>query len=443
MAVFWSINYDQNNQERIARAAFPHVWDQQDAIGDEAQDPIIKDRKHLDEEVHRWVTRTEQKIEKGSPDWKALVDACHDEFSFGHPEITTDWYLGAIPKQPQADGDMLISALFKKYQKENSHLAESTVSDFSVGVRRFIELFGDIDASKINRHHVEKFRNKLRKLPTRPPNDVRKLSIDDQVSWADQNHAKRIAHVTVSKSLLSVKLALEFGFLETAMFPDRDWRNPFDGFLKKARKTTRNEILPFNDSQIELVFSLAAYHHREPAKFWIPLILLYTGARLDEIAQLHVSDLVIDDTRFKGSQPYFKVENLDDDDPALHKKAKSLSANRYIPLPKQLIEIGFLDYANKMKAQEQAHMFPDLPHNRGRNRGSLVSTAFMKMFRELGSKDEKTGLNTKRINTHSLRHSFRMRGFEVQDQDFVLAIIVLPYTELLEKNAGLGLSTKL
>ena len=117
-------------------------------------------------------------------------------------------------------------------------------------------------------------------------------------------------------------------------------------------------------------------------------------------------------------------ENLHDDDPAVAKKVKSISANRTIPLHANLLNLGFLDYAHAIRRLGSKHLFPNLPHSKGGKRGNLVSRSFIRSFREYGKEHPDSGLETKQLVTHSLRHTFRNAGYRGKlEQEFVQVVM--------------------
>ena len=77
----------------------------------------------------------------------------------------------------------------------------------------------------------------------------------------------------------------------------------------------------------------------EPHKIWIPLILLFTGARTNEIAQLYVEHI-----KEKEGIHLFKIKDEQED-----QSTKNKSSNREVPIHKTLIDLGFLKYVEYQK----------------------------------------------------------------------------------------------
>lgn len=435
LAAQWGIDFQLINRENIAREAFPDVWGELDAIGDEAPRPIIRKKSDLAQYVADWLEKTDaNSISTDTPDFEALLDACLDEYLVSNPEISNGWEevlteLSALPEGPapstfgtlkrtkKIDPKRRLSVAFNKYLQGNPDISDSAVSDFGTGVRRFIEFCGDLDVEEIDRTHAEKFRDGLLRFPSRPPNKIRVLSMQKQLDWAETNETNTLQRGAVNKNLQGVKLALDYAYSDTSLIKDRTWRNPFEGFIKKVKQSKTDRKKGFTDEQVKIVFSREVFRPKTVERFWIPVVLFYTGARLDEISQLHVSDVKY------SPVPHLLCENLEDEDPALAKLLKNETSHRTIPIPDELLNLGFLDYAEAVKASGHVHLFPNLPHKSGKKRAGYVSRTFMEAFREHGERHPETQLNTLKLRTHSLRHTYRRAAFNVPDQDFVKIVM--------------------
>jgi len=432
LAVQWSQYFQERSRENIPRDMFPDVFQDEPDIRESMGSTIFRSRRELEDNVIAWIELRDVKINVGSTDWTALIDECHAEYLTSNPEVSDQWFgvlqdrgldleeryraaYKAAPRSVRVNPASTLSAVFKKYL-DNSDLGQSAIDDFGVGVRRFKELHGDMPINDIDRRKVEEFRDSLQRLASRPPNAVRAMPITEQIAWAEGLDIKKLGQAAVNKNMLSVKLTLQYGFEQTSLIDDRNWRNPFDGFLKKP-KAPEKTIKPFSEEQIKAVFSKEAFQPKSAEHFWIPLILFYTGARLDEISQLHVSDIKYD------MVPHIETENLYDEDKAIAKKVKNISSNRTIPIHRDLVSLGLLDYHAEMVRQGQKHLFPGLPHAQGGKRGNAISRRFMRLFREYGKAHPSTGLDTTSLVTHSLRHSFRHFAFTKLDQEFVQVVM--------------------
>jgi integrase len=140
------------------------------------------------------------------------------------------------------------------------------------------------------------------------------------------------------------------------------------------------------------------------ARFWLPLIALYSGMRLGEIAQL-TSDNVIE---IEGIL-CFKIRptvSPNGEDVLL----KTNAAMRNIPVHSELMKIGLAEYFRGKKGR----LFPELTAPTVRKRTTYYSRWFSNRF--LAS----VGISGRMVSFHSFRHNFRdaLREGNVQ-HDFV------------------------
>ena len=90
----------------------------------------------------------------------------------------------------------------------------------------------------------------------------------------------------------------------------------------RTDKSKRNK--PFKTEELKMIFAHANITtRRKPHEFWLPLIGLFTGARLNEICQLSITDI----RSIAGVWAF----DINDDD---YKTLKNTSSVRIIPIPK-------------------------------------------------------------------------------------------------------------
>ena len=185
--------------------------------------------------------------------------------------------------------------------------------------------------------------------------------------------------------------------------------NVAEGLLLSTDIHARDARHPFTVDQLNRIFGADIYDEPKEAwgfRQWAPLVALYSGLRLNEIATLRCDD--IDE---KGGVRLIRVRP----DEEGRKKLKSKAARRAVPVHPMLKKIGFLDFVERQCAKGEV-LFPDLkPDRRG-----YYSDGFQKWFGrhliQIGAKAPKTSF-------HSFRHSFRdaLREADVS-RDAVLAL---------------------
>ena len=149
----------------------------------------------------------------------------------------------------------------------------------------------------------------------------------------------------------------------------------------------------------------------EPHKIWIPLILLYTGARTNEISQLYINQIKEKDGVF-----FFKVKNEE-----VEQRTKNKSSNRLIPIHKTLLHLGFLNYLEFQKKNNKERLFSELYLTKSKGYGQHFGKIFND-FKKTWLEEETIRKIIERkilLDLHSFRHTFTtaLRGGKVSEED--------------------------
>lgn len=134
-------------------------------------------------------------------------------------------------------------------------------------------------------------------------------------------------------------------------------------------------------------------HVLRDAKFWLPLLAVYTGARVEELTQLLLTDV-----HQQGEVAYLTI-NVGD--PATEKTFKNRSSQPDVSLHPELIRCGFLEYLQERRQQDGDRLFPDLE----RGSDGKWSSAFSKWIGRYLRKTVK--ITDTREVFHSFRHTFK------------------------------------
>jgi len=185
-------------------------------------------------------------------------------------------------------------------------------------------------------------------------------------------------------------------------------KNVFSGLQIKMGKRTANPRIPFTPDQIKTILAALPAHTPEKSgksfRYWGVMLAIYTGARLNEIAQL-----ALDDIQQADGIWYLNVTDEGDDD---NKRLKNESSKRRVPVHAALLAAGFIDRVQKLREAGHSRLFPDLEYQQGHGYGrGLTRWVNTKLLVDLGIKDEG-------LSFHSFRHSFitglRQAGVELQ-----------------------------
>jgi len=169
--------------------------------------------------------------------------------------------------------------------------------------------------------------------------------------------------------------------------------NPFSGLQisEKGRRADEMRDVFDSDDLTKLFVTSKEYSqdtHYAPNKFWVPLLGLYTGCRLEEICQLYVEDIK-------------QVDGINVLDINQDKPDKSVKTNerRMVPLHPFLVDdLRFVDFVKSLPDQE-GRVFPELKHKKNRY-GQNVSQWFRRFRNRCGVKIRKG-----KKDYHSLRHT--------------------------------------
>ncbi|OYV48219.1 MAG: hypothetical protein B7X10_03390 [Burkholderiales bacterium 21-58-4] len=127
---------------------------------------------------------------------------------------------------------------------------------------------------------------------------------------------------------------------------------------------------------------------------WVPLIALATGARLEEICQLRVTDLTLDHAH--GAL-------LCITDEAVGQTLKTASSRRIIPIHPDLIRAGLLDYQEAVGEKGHDWLFPQLEPDHDGRRGGTFGQGFSRYLRSPSG----CCILDRRVVFHSFRHTFK------------------------------------
>ena len=155
--------------------------------------------------------------------------------------------------------------------------------------------------------------------------------------------------------------------------------------------------LAFSIEELNQIFASPVYTERVfsksgggEASFWLPLLALFSGCRLEELAQLLVSDI------HEAPNLGFYVHISDE---APHSHLKNAASRRRVPVHEVLIRCGFLEYVHAQAGG--GLLFPALKANPRNKLGGYFSNYFSHYLRE------RVGIQDRRKVFHSFRHTFK------------------------------------
>jgi len=230
-------------------------------------------------------------------------------------------------------------------------------------VRRWVELHGDIPVARFERSHLSTFSDALRDLPTTREKRVQDLSIRRAIAVGKAEGLPTGGDKNVQKRLDHMKSFTAYAVDQLGMIP----ADPFVkfGIIKskvkhsaKAKKKTK----PYSPAQIRTILPhCAGRFEQDTLDRWAPIISAYTGARREEIGQLHVAN--ISDWR--------NGLTITITDEAEMQKVKNRHSFRTIPVPPVLLDAGFGDFVARRRQAGGIMLFME-GHTRNRSKQILL-----------------------------------------------------------------------
>lgn len=246
-----------------------------------------------------------------------------------------------------------LTQFFEKYKNvklQDKDWTEQNVPTHMGRLEFLIFVLGDKSINTITRENMRSFRDTLQKLPpnrTKLP-EYKDKSVDEIIAI---NPEKTLNARTVNTILQTVsgmfEWAIREGYLES---------NPAKALSVKDDRQSSELKEAFTDDDLKLLFFSVNYKYEDsknPAYYWVPLISLYSGMRLEEICQLHCEDLYEEEGFWIFDIKEENTDGLND------KHIKTKNTKRKIPIHDKLKELGLLEYLENTRT-ESPRLFPRL-----------------------------------------------------------------------------------
>jgi integrase len=232
----------------------------------------------------------------------------------------------------------------------------------------------------------------------------RDLSVPERIAKSKADHDPNV----ISPATLNGKYMDPLrGLFDWTITAGQITTNPFQNIRVKAGPKGRSkaERPDFTVDQLQLLFSSTVFtgsaadsgkrlykpgsHRVDDWRYWLPLIALFSGARLGELCGLRLADF-----GFRDESHFFHIQAVDED-----QSLKTEAANRIVPVHPELIELGLIERVERLRTDGEVRLFPTItPGARG-----YLSDKPSKFFGDLI--DRMLGKDAL-VVFHSLRHTF-------------------------------------
>lgn len=296
-----------------------------------------------------------------------------------------------------------IMELFDAYAKENPKgIAGHTLNQARRDVGTFVDFVGSTyPAHMIDKKAIREWKALLLKFPVKATEskEFAGMKIAQIVRHNEKIGKPVISTNTVNRYLSGLSAfcswLVSHGYLE---------QNPAgDMFVKKSKKRT---TIPFMVEQMNTLFKSPLFtgcqnanEWRNMAKpgnvlirdhrYWLPFVMLFSGARPGEIAQLALSDV-----KQAHGQWVMHITTEGDGD----KSVKTEGSMRVVPIHDELIRLGFLKYHADIKAKGEGRLFPEAKRSESGQMIADFSREFGRYLIRLKMKDGRG------LSLYSFRH---------------------------------------
>lgn len=286
----------------------------------------------------------------------------------------------------------------------------------------FAELMDDPFLDAIGVEMIHQYAVLLARLPKDVYQAKRKhpsAQLQDLIRIAQHDSLPLKSKRTLSAHVARLGQVFTYGVSPAGMMlvnPADKFKRAWGGGRKASAQKDRDE---FNPEELALIFSQDWFllgagkvnengrTHWRPHYFWLPVLALTTGGRLNELSQLYLDDIRQSD---KNSSVWFLDFNLDQpdksnsdgDEATSDKSLKTINSVRVIPVHNLVIRAGLLEYVAALRKAGEVRLFPELKRDAKKGYGKPAGSWFNE--RLLGEK-----LNIVRDGKktfHSFRHTF-------------------------------------
>ncbi|WP_166636173.1 DUF6538 domain-containing protein [Aliiroseovarius marinus] len=347
-----------------------------------------------------------------SPSWVRLVRTLH-EASLRAAEAISERFQGQIVETPpDATGSATadhsgprLSVLFAEREEEAQRTGKwspKLLDDYRQWTELFIELAGDRPILSYKKPDAREFKNVLMSLPSNrnKRRQTKGLSAMEAVEAGKAYDLPTLSVSTINKALGRLQATWEWASKQL----DEEVLDIFGPMKLDTNGNARGEADPFSTAQLQAIFSSPIYSgcrstrlRAEPGDtdmsgtswYWLPLLGLWTGARLNELCQLG-----IDDVAEENGIWFLRLREGDDT-----QRIKG-GKKRNVPLHPELIRLGFIDYVEEKRRARKDRVFPRLKLDAKGYYSGQPSKDFSAYIAKLGTKTDKTSF-------HSFRHNFK------------------------------------
>jgi integrase len=302
--------------------------------------------------------------------------------------------------------------VMRKFRDENAprwsnHYRQTYTRQFEV----ILELLGEKTPIRdLTRADFKDLRDVLDALPPNCNNiaALKNLPIREASARGSEMGLPGLSKATVHKTITVCRSVM--GYAEAEGYIER---NCVVDLFRRQPPAQIRRVQPFSSNQLTRFFCTGAVYgtskedFTRDGRFWVPLIALWSGMRLGEIAQLQAADIEI-----KSGVPIFVItpeQRVESDE---MKSIKTVQSRRIVPVHPELQHMGLLNYHRSILERGFVPLFPDLRRNE-------YSRQYDQFVQQMAHDMTRSGSRSPNHSFRSFRHNFRdaMREAGTSDEN--------------------------
>ncbi len=288
-----------------------------------------------------------------------------------------------------------VCELYLKEKATGSNVNPKTEKDRRNSLSLLVEYLGnDFDVCRFNRALMIDLRtNLLKKYPLHRKKLYPGMALKDVLKLKD-------VKAYISETTMTRYLEFWNGFFNWAVQADYMTKNPATGLSDRSAFYDVRELRPpFTIPELNSIFTMIAdlpnrprfVQKLYPMRYWVNLLALYQGMRLNEICQLYLDDIVMEE-----GLPCIRIRP----DKERKQKVKNKSSIRTIPIHSTILRLGFIGYCQKIREENgtmDCGLFPPATALDGGYQRKMQQ--FNALIHSLPGMDQRKSI-------HSFRHNF-------------------------------------
>lgn len=213
--------------------------------------------------------------------------------------------------------------------------------------------------------------------------DINEYTANEAVAYKNRLLANGTGVSVINSKMSYLRMLFLYAINNNLYFAENPFEKVKVSTKSKIKQMTRS-YKEFSDDDLKSIFEEVGYKDfmTKSDYYWLPIMGLYTGARLEELASLRLEQVYEEDGIW-----VFDIE-----------RAKNANSIRKVPLHKNLVQSKFLDYVKSLKEKKETMLFPHLVETKN---GYSKNTS-----RKFGLWLDKIGIKDDRKVFHSFRHTF-------------------------------------